>query len=64
METSEQEHGSRKSESQARAVRLRGRRLVWTGRYFVCPPLLSVEGVRYVVQLALWGVGNQVEVTE
>ena len=28
------------------------------------PSMLSVEGMRYIIHLAMWGVRNWVEVTE
>ena len=60
LEAIEREHGSSESESQARAVRMWERRLVWIGRYFVLPLLLSVEGMSFVIQLDAWGVRMEV----
>ena len=53
MRVSERGYGSRVSERHARAVKMRGRKLVWTGRYYIRSPLLSMEGMSYVIQLAV-----------
>ena len=64
MRPSERGCGSLVSERLARAVRMRGGRLVWTGTHYVRPPLLYVKGMSYVIQLAVQGVRNRLEVTE